>query len=60
MAGRRMGPLAAIVANADACLSWLGADQPDLARVRKATERIVRDGYRAVTFYCVFASLPPP
>jgi C4-dicarboxylate-specific signal transduction histidine kinase len=40
-------PLAAIVANADACLSWLGTDQPDLARVRKATERIVRDGYRA-------------
>jgi C4-dicarboxylate-specific signal transduction histidine kinase len=40
-------PLAAIVANADACLSWLGTDQPDMARVRKATERIVRDGYRA-------------
>jgi C4-dicarboxylate-specific signal transduction histidine kinase len=40
-------PLAAIVANADACLSCLGADPPDLARVRKATERIVRDGHRA-------------
>jgi signal transduction histidine kinase len=40
-------PLAAIVANADACLSWLGMDPPDLARVRKATERIVRDGHRA-------------
>jgi C4-dicarboxylate-specific signal transduction histidine kinase len=40
-------PLAAIVANADACLSWLGTDQPDMARVRKATESIVRDGYRA-------------
>ena len=40
-------PLAAIVANADACLSCLGADQPDLARVRKAAKRIVRDGCRA-------------
>jgi signal transduction histidine kinase len=40
-------PLAAIIANADACLSWLGTDQPDIARLRKATERIVRDGFRA-------------
>jgi C4-dicarboxylate-specific signal transduction histidine kinase len=40
-------PLAAIVANADACLSCLGADQPDLARVRRAAKRILRDGYRA-------------
>lgn len=40
-------PLAAIVANAEACLSWLGTDQPDVARVRRAAERIVRDGYRA-------------
>jgi C4-dicarboxylate-specific signal transduction histidine kinase len=40
-------PLAAIVANAEACLSCLGTDQPDLARVRKAAKRIVRDGYRA-------------
>jgi C4-dicarboxylate-specific signal transduction histidine kinase len=28
-------------------LGWLGTDQPDLARVRKAAKRIVRDGYRA-------------
>ena len=40
-------PLAAIVANAEACLSCLGTDQPDLARVRKAAERILREGYRA-------------
>ena len=40
-------PLAAIVANADACLSWLGTEQPDMVRIRKATERIVRDGHRA-------------
>jgi C4-dicarboxylate-specific signal transduction histidine kinase len=45
-------PLAAIVANADACLSWLGSDQPDMARVRKATERIVRDGCRASAVLC--------
>lgn len=40
-------PLAAIVANADACLSCLETDQPDLAQVRKAAKRILRDGYRA-------------
>ena len=40
-------PLAAIVANADACLSCLATDQPDLARVRRAAKRILRDGYRA-------------
>jgi C4-dicarboxylate-specific signal transduction histidine kinase len=40
-------PLAAIVANAESCLSWLGTDPPDMARARKAAERIVRDGYRA-------------
>jgi signal transduction histidine kinase len=40
-------PLAAIVANAESCLSWLSADQPDMARARKAAERIVRDGHHA-------------
>jgi C4-dicarboxylate-specific signal transduction histidine kinase len=40
-------PLAAIVANAECCLTWLGTDQPDIARVRKAAERIVRNGHRA-------------
>lgn len=40
-------PLAAIIANAEACLSWLGAEQPDVARARKAAQRIVRDGYHA-------------
>jgi C4-dicarboxylate-specific signal transduction histidine kinase len=40
-------PLAAILANADVCLSCLGTDPPDLARVRKAAKRILRDGYRA-------------
>jgi signal transduction histidine kinase len=40
-------PLAAIVANAESCLNWLGADQPDIARLRKAAERIVRNGHHA-------------
>jgi C4-dicarboxylate-specific signal transduction histidine kinase len=40
-------PLAAIVANAESCLHWLGAEQPDMARVRKAAERIVRNGHHA-------------
>lgn len=50
-------PLAAIVANADACLSWLGADPPDMARVREAAERIVRDGYRASAVLCSMRAL---
>jgi signal transduction histidine kinase len=40
-------PLAAIVANAESCLNWLGAERPDVARVRKAAERIVKNGLRA-------------
>jgi C4-dicarboxylate-specific signal transduction histidine kinase len=54
-------PLAAIVANADACLSWLGTDQPDMVRIRKATERIVRDGHRAgAVLSSIRALLKPP
>jgi C4-dicarboxylate-specific signal transduction histidine kinase len=40
-------PLAAIVANAESCLSWLGTDPPEMARARRAAERIVKDSYRA-------------
>jgi PAS domain S-box-containing protein len=40
-------PLMAIVTNADACLSWLTSDRPQLDQARKAAERIVRDGHRA-------------
>lgn len=40
-------PLAAIVANAESCLSWLDADQPDMARARTAAERIVKNGHHA-------------
>jgi C4-dicarboxylate-specific signal transduction histidine kinase len=56
-------PLAAIVANADACLSWLGTDQPDLAQVREAAKRIVRDGYRAsavLSSICAVLKTPAP
>jgi PAS domain S-box-containing protein len=37
-------PLSAVVANGNACLRWLLADPPNLARAREAAERIVRDG----------------
>jgi C4-dicarboxylate-specific signal transduction histidine kinase len=40
-------PLTAIVANAECCLDWLAAEQPDMARVRQAAERIVRNGHHA-------------
>jgi PAS domain S-box-containing protein len=40
-------PLGAVVANADACLSWLDRESPDLGEARAAIERIVRDGHRA-------------
>jgi signal transduction histidine kinase len=40
-------PLAAIVMSAESCLAWLGKEQPDLDRARKAAERIVRTGQHA-------------
>jgi PAS domain S-box-containing protein len=40
-------PLAAIVANGQACLRFLRRDQPDLDDVRGAVEWIVKDGNRA-------------
>jgi signal transduction histidine kinase len=40
-------PLAAIVTSAESCLAWLGKEQPDLDRARKAAERIVRTGQHA-------------
>jgi C4-dicarboxylate-specific signal transduction histidine kinase len=40
-------PLAAIVADASACLNWLAADRPDLNNVREALAAIVSDGDRA-------------
>jgi PAS domain S-box-containing protein len=40
-------PLAAIVANAGACLRWLDHEPPDLEETRHAVEHIIRDGNRA-------------
>jgi PAS domain S-box-containing protein len=40
-------PLAAIVANAGACLRWLDREVPDLDEARRAAERIASDGTRA-------------
>ncbi|MEJ1975906.1 MAG: histidine kinase dimerization/phospho-acceptor domain-containing protein [Acetobacteraceae bacterium] len=40
-------PLMAIVANADACLSWLMKADPNLDEARRAAERVVRNGHRA-------------
>jgi C4-dicarboxylate-specific signal transduction histidine kinase len=37
-------PLSAVLANGHACLRWLVADPPNLAKAREAAERIVRDG----------------
>lgn len=37
-------PLAAVVANGHACLRWLSASPPNLARAVEAAERIVKDG----------------
>ena len=40
-------PLAAIVADASACLQWLAADRPDLDNVREALTAVVKDSERA-------------
>ena len=37
-------PLSAVVANGHACLRWLLADPPNVAKAQQAAERIVRDG----------------
>ena len=40
-------PLAAILANAQTCQTWLSGDSPNLARARVAVDRIVRDATAA-------------
>jgi PAS domain S-box-containing protein len=40
-------PLAAVVANANACFRWLANSTPNLDEARDAISRIVRDGNRA-------------
>ncbi len=40
-------PLAAVVANADACVAWLALENPNLAEARAAAERTTRGATRA-------------
>jgi C4-dicarboxylate-specific signal transduction histidine kinase len=40
-------PIAAAIANANACMRWLSQDQPDLEEARAAASRIVQNGRRA-------------
>jgi PAS domain S-box-containing protein len=40
-------PLAAVVANAEACLRWLNRATPDLDGVRRSVKWIIEDGHRA-------------
>ncbi len=40
-------PLAAVVANADACVAWLSREHPDLAEARAAAERTTQGATRA-------------
>jgi C4-dicarboxylate-specific signal transduction histidine kinase len=40
-------PLAAVVANADACVAWLSREQPDFAEARAAAERATQGATRA-------------
>ncbi|MBR0828229.1 PAS domain S-box protein [Bradyrhizobium manausense] len=40
-------PLAAVIANADACISWLGRDPPDLTAARRSVQWVIEDGNRA-------------
>jgi C4-dicarboxylate-specific signal transduction histidine kinase len=40
-------PLAAVVANADACVAWLGLQTPNLVEARAAAERSVQGATRA-------------
>lgn len=40
-------PLAAVIANADACVAWLGHESPNLVEARAAAERSVQGATRA-------------
>jgi PAS domain S-box-containing protein len=40
-------PLAALIANAEACLGWLGRSPPNLAAARRSVEWIIDDAQRA-------------
>lgn len=40
-------PLAAVVANADACVAWLNLQEPNLSEARSASERAIQGATRA-------------
>jgi PAS domain S-box-containing protein len=40
-------PLAAVVANAEACLGWINRETPDLKAARRSVEWVIDDGIRA-------------
>jgi C4-dicarboxylate-specific signal transduction histidine kinase len=40
-------PLAAVIANAEACLRWLDRETPDLNAARRSVEWVINDGCRA-------------
>jgi len=40
-------PLMAILGSAETCVVWLAKDKPNLSEVRKAADRIVKNGHRA-------------
>ena len=44
-------PLAALLANAEACQLWLDRDIPNLDAARHSLEWIIKDGNRAAALY---------
>ncbi len=56
-------PLAAILANANACLAWLTSDPPNLERVRGTAEKIIRNANSAAEVVrrvrALFKQAPP-
>jgi len=40
-------PLAAVIANAEACLGWINRETPDLKAARRSVEWVIDDGIRA-------------
>jgi signal transduction histidine kinase len=40
-------PLAAVIANAEACLGWINRESPDLSAARRSVEWVIDDGIRA-------------
>ena len=50
-------PLAAVVANADACVAWLSRERPDLGEARAAAERAAQGATRAAEVIARIRSL---